>query len=89
MTLDQAITLMEGMLKIALLVGTPVLLAAFVVGLLVSIFQAATQIHEMTLTFIPKIIAVIAVLIVFGSWMITKLSDYIHEIFDTLVTMLR
>lgn len=64
MTVDQAINLMQGMLFTSLMVGGPVILIAFIVGLLISIFQAATQIHEMTLTFIPKIVATIVALII-------------------------
>ncbi|BCD68377.1 flagellar biosynthesis protein FliQ [Nitratiruptor sp. YY09-18] len=89
MNLDQVITLTEQMLKIALLVGAPVLAVAFGVGMLVSIFQAATQIQEMTLTFIPKIVATVAALIIFGSWMYVTLIDYFHSIFDALVTLIR
>jgi len=81
MSLDQVITLVEQMLKTALIVGAPVLATAFFVGLLVSIFQAATQIHEMTLTFIPKIVATVVALIVFGSWMFVMLTDYFRTIF--------
>ncbi len=89
MTLDQAITLMEQMLKTGMIVGGPILLVAFVVGLIISIFQAATQINEMTLTFIPKIVATISALIIFGSWMFTKLTDYTQDIFRNLLTILQ
>ncbi len=89
MNLDQTITLVEQMLKTALIVGAPVLLTAFAVGMLVSIFQAATQIQEMTLTFIPKIVATVVALIVFGSWMFVELSDYFHSIFQSLDTILK
>ncbi len=85
MNLDQVITLTEQMLKIALLVGAPVLAVAFGVGMLVSIFQAATQIQEMTLTFIPKIVATVAALILFGSWMFVTLTDYFRSIFEAIV----
>ncbi len=85
MNLDQVITLTEQMLKISLLVGAPVLAVAFGVGMLVSIFQAATQIQEMTLTFIPKIVATVAALIIFGSWMFVTLTDYFRSIFEAIV----
>ena len=84
MNLDQVITLTEQMLRIALVVGAPVLLTAFAVGMIVSIFQAATQIQEMTLTFIPKIVATVVALIVFGSWMFVTLTDYFHSIFVSI-----
>ena len=89
MNLDQVITLTEQMLKVSLIVGAPILLTAFAVGILVSIFQAATQIQEMTLTFIPKIVATVVALIVFGSWMFVTLTDYFHSIFQSIHTLFR
>ena len=89
MNLDQVITLVEQMLKVSLIVGTPVLMTAFVVGLLISIFQAATQIQEMTLTFIPKIIATVGALIIFGSWMFVTLTDYFQSIFHNLMKLIQ
>jgi flagellar biosynthetic protein FliQ len=89
MNLDQAITLIQNMLMTALMVGGPVLLVTFAVGLVISIFQAATQINEMTLTFIPKIVATILAMVFFGAWMFTKLSDYFHELFASLMKLLQ
>ncbi|BCD61872.1 MULTISPECIES: flagellar biosynthesis protein FliQ [Nitratiruptor] len=89
MNLDQVITLIEQMLKTSLIVGGPVLLTAFGVGMLVSIFQAATQIQEMTLTFIPKIVATVIALIVFGSWMFVELTDYFRSIFESIHTLIQ
>jgi flagellar biosynthetic protein FliQ len=63
-----------------LLVAAPLLLVALVVGLVVSIFQAATQINEATLSFVPKIIASVATLAVAGPWMMTTLVDYLRGI---------
>jgi len=85
MNIDQAITLVQQMLYTSLLVGAPVILIAFTVGLLISIFQAATQIHEMTLTFIPKIFATIVALIIFGSWIFRKLVDFTQELLKNLI----
>ncbi|GAA8015734.1 flagellar biosynthesis protein FliQ [Helicobacter pylori] len=62
--------------KITLMISLPVLLAGLVVGLLVSIFQATTQINEMTLSFVPKILAVVGVLILTMPWMTNMLLDY-------------
>ncbi len=89
MTVDQVITLGKNMLEVALLVGAPVLIATFVVGILVSILQAATQIHEMTLTFIPKILAALVAVFVFGGWMFMKLMDFMRENFQFLVNNFR
>lgn len=70
--------------KITLMISLPMLLAGLVVGLLVSIFQATTQINEMTLTFVPKILAVIVVLIFTLPWMLQTVLDYTKSIFDLI-----
>ncbi len=62
-----------------LMISSPVLAAALIVGLLVSLFQAVTQIHEATLAFVPKLIAAIAVFAIAGPWMLTMLIDYIRR----------
>jgi len=89
MTVEQVITLGQKMLEVALLVGSPVLIITFVVGLLISVFQAATQIHEMTLTFIPKILITLITLYLLGNWMLTKLIDYTRENFHYLLQVVR
>jgi flagellar biosynthesis protein FliQ len=66
-------------LTMLLMVSAPVLLVVLVVGLLVSIFQAATQINEATLSFVPKVLATVAVLVVAGPWMVTTLVEYIQR----------
>ncbi|MES1938628.1 flagellar biosynthetic protein FliQ [Salinisphaera sp. T5B8] len=70
----------QGM-KVTLLMATPLLLTALLVGLVVSLFQAATQINEMTLSFIPKILAVFAALIVAGPWMLGLIQDFTRDLF--------
>ncbi len=80
MTPSEAITLLQNAVIMTMLISAPVLLVAMVVGLLISLFQAITQIQEMTLTFVPKIVAVMATLLFLSSWMITKLVDYTHEL---------
>ncbi len=67
-----------------LLVSAPVLGAALLVGLLVSLFQAITQIHEATLAFVPKLIAVIAVFAIAGPWMLTMLVEYIRRMLEAI-----
>ena len=66
-------------LYILLLVSAPILIAVLVVGLVVSVFQAATQINEQTLSFVPKIVAAVAVLAIAGPWMMTTLVEYLHR----------
>ena len=89
MTPAQAITLTQNAVTLTLLLSAPVLLVAMVVGLLISLFQAVTQIQEMTLTFVPKIVAVMATLLFLSSWMINKLVDYTHELIVNLPNIIR
>jgi flagellar biosynthesis protein FliQ len=70
--------------EITLLVSAPLFIAALVTGLLVSIFQAATQINEATLSFVPKLIVVFFTLIIAGPWMITLLTDYIQRLYSSI-----
>jgi flagellar biosynthetic protein FliQ len=74
-------------MEVTLMLAAPMLLTALVVGLLVSIFQAATQINEMTLTFIPKLIGVFVVLVVAGPWMLTVMLDYMRQVFTSIPGM--
>ena len=69
-----------------LLVGGPILGVSLLVGLLVSVFQAMTQIQEQTLTFIPKVVAVIAVLLVLGPWMLSVLTAYTSNLLKQLAS---
>ncbi|GEO24823.1 flagellar biosynthetic protein FliQ [Alicyclobacillus acidoterrestris] len=64
----------------------PVLLLGLAVGLLISIFQATTQIQEQTLAFVPKIVAVMVALLVFGPWMLTNLTDFTSNILSNLMS---
>lgn len=89
MTLDIAVNLVDGMFKTTILIAAPVILITFIIGLLISIFQAATQINEMTLTFVPKIIATAIGLIIFGSWMTVKMIDYTKETLETILTFIK
>nr|WP_234419531.1 flagellar biosynthesis protein FliQ [Lelliottia sp. WB101] len=71
-------------MKVAISVAAPLLLVALVTGLVISILQAATQINEMTLSFIPKIIAVFVAIIIAGPWMLNLLLDYMRNLFTNL-----
>jgi len=68
-------------LKVIVYVSAPVLIISMVVGLIISIFQATTQIQEQTLTFVPKILSVVAAIAIFGSWMLRVLIEYTQNIF--------
>ncbi|HQJ40253.1 MAG TPA: flagellar biosynthesis protein FliQ [Exilispira sp.] len=71
------------------IIGAPLLLAPLIVGLVVSIFQATTQIQEQTLTFVPKIIAIFAVAGILGPWMITRLINYINYLINLIPNAIR
>ena len=71
-------------LYMLLMVAAPVLLTILAVGLLVSIFQAATQIHEATLSFVPKVIGAVAVLAIAGPWMLTTLVEYLQRTLQSI-----
>lgn len=84
MNSQSVLTIAQQALFVTVLVSAPMLLTALVVGLIVSIFQAATQINEMTLSFIPKLLAVFAVLLIAGPWMIAQLVDYVQRLFTSI-----
>ena len=71
-------------LYLLLMVSAPVLLVVLVVGLVVSVFQAATQINEATLSFVPKIVAAVAVLAIAGPWMLTSLVEYLQRTLQSI-----
>ena len=83
------VSLVNRAIFIALEVSTPMLLAGLVIGLIISIFQAVTQINEMTLTFIPKIVVTVAVLSLFLPWMATMLIDFTIYIFGLFPSIAR
>jgi len=71
-------------MKMTLLLGAPLLLVALVTGLIISLFQAATQINEMTLSFIPKLLAVCATMVIAGPWMLNSILDYMRQLFSSI-----
>lgn len=87
MSPDSVMSLGRQAMEVTLLVSAPLLLVALAIGLVVSIFQAATQINETTLSFIPKLIGIFVTLIVAGPWMLAILSDYMRQMFTSIATM--
>jgi flagellar biosynthetic protein FliQ len=81
---DQVLNLGMDAIVVALKIALPVLLVGMLVGFAVSIFQAVTQIQEMTLTFIPKILAMVAVLVVAGPWMLDQILSYTAELWGSI-----
>ena len=80
MTPESVLSLAQQALQVTLLMAAPPLLAALLTGLIVSVFQAATQINELTLSFIPKLFAIFVVLVLFGPWMLGILLDYMRNL---------
>ncbi len=84
MTPDSVVSLVRQALEMAMLAAGPLLLASLLTGLLVSIFQAATQINEMTLTFIPKLIVMFVVLVLLGPWTLELMVDFMVRLFNSI-----
>jgi len=87
MTPDMAVNLCRKAIQTILMISAPMLLAGMVIGLIVSTFQAATQINEQTLTFIPKIVVVFLTLLFFGPWIIHIMVNFTVGLFETMVTL--
>jgi len=88
MTPQTVMAIGQGALELTLIISAPLLLSALIVGLIVSVFQAATQINEMTLSFIPKLVAIFAALLISGPWIITMLTDYMRRLFGNIPTLI-
>jgi flagellar biosynthetic protein FliQ len=88
MTPTTVIDLGRQALELTLLVSAPLFIAALVTGLIISIFQAATQINEQTLSFVPKLIATFITLVLAGPWMITMMTDFIRRLFESIPSMI-
>lgn len=84
MNSQTVLTLGQEALQVMLMVSGPLLIVALVIGLVVSILQAATQINEMTLSFIPKILGIFATLMLLGPWMISTLVDYTQRLITNI-----
>jgi flagellar biosynthetic protein FliQ len=84
-----AIEVVGQAIKVALMLSAPMLVGALVVGVLVSIFQAVTQINEQTLSFIPKILVIIAALVIFSPWMMETMVSYTHDLFTSIPELIR
>lgn len=87
MDAQMVLTLGREALLMMLMVSSPVLGAMLIVGLVVSLFQAVTQINEATLSFVPKLVAAIAVFAIAGPWMLSLLVDYLRRIIESIPTM--
>ena len=84
-----AIEVVSQAIKVALMLSAPMLAGALVVGVLVSIFQAVTQINEQTLSFIPKILVIVAALVIFSPWMMETMVTYTKDLFISIPELIR
>jgi flagellar biosynthetic protein FliQ len=87
MTPESVMTLAHQAMYVGLVLAAPLLLVALVVGLVVSLFQAATQINETTLSFIPKLLAIAVTLVLVGPWMLTTMLDYLRHTLTSIPTL--
>jgi flagellar biosynthetic protein FliQ len=87
MTPESVMTLGRNAMEVTLMVSAPLLLVALIIGLVVSIFQAATQINEQTLSFIPKLVGVFVALVIAGPWMLSVMLDYMRQVFTSIPGM--
>jgi flagellar biosynthetic protein FliQ len=89
MTVGDITSLLQGGVREVILLASPMLLSALLVGLIVAIFQATTSIQEQTLTFVPKVLAILLILAFLGGWMFTSLGDYTVQLFRMIPEMAR
>ena len=88
MNSQTVLTIGQQALEMTLLISAPLLLTALIVGLAVSVLQAATQINEMTLSFIPKLLSLFAALVIAGPWMLSTFSDYMRNLIESIPNMI-
>ena len=86
LTAGQVMDTLRNMLIVCLQIAAPILLVSIVVGLVIAIFQAATQIHEQTLTFVPKLLVIALMLLLMGSFIYNVLSSFTIEVFELMTT---
>lgn len=87
MSPEQVMEIMKEAMMVAFELAGPLLIISIVVGLIIAIFQAATQIHEQTLTFVPKLIVIALVLLALGSWMFKVMDEFVQELFAIMAAL--
>ena len=87
MTQGDVLAILQDSLLVALKLAAPMLVASIAIGLVIAIFQAATQIHEQTLTFVPKVLVIALLLIIMGSWMMTMMNDLVQRLFQIMTRL--
>ena len=87
MTQGDVLAILQESLLVALKLSAPMLVISIAIGLVIAIFQAATQIHEQTLTFVPKVLVIALLLIIMGSWMMTLMDDLVQRLFQIMTRL--
>lgn len=85
MSISLIMEIMQAAAGTAIKIGAPILFISLIIGLVIAVFQAATQIHEQTLTFVPKLFITAIILIMLGPWMMEVMSDFTYYIFDLML----
>lgn len=85
MTNLEVLSIMKSAMIVAIKIGGPILILSMAIGALISIIQAATQIHEQTITFVPKVILIIVICMLCGSWMLETLQDFLYQVFKLMI----
>ena len=88
MSPESVMSMGRNAVEVLLMISAPMLLAALIIGLVVSVFQAATQINETTLSFIPKLVGIFVALVIAGPWMLTVMMNYMHQLFSNIPGMI-
>jgi flagellar biosynthesis protein FliQ len=83
-TPEDVITVGQQAMEMAAMLAAPLLLSSLAIGLLIGVFQAATQINEMTLSFIPKLVVIMVVLMTAGNWMLTSMTDFTRRLYQSI-----
>ncbi|MDF2948789.1 MAG: fliQ [Sedimentibacter sp.] len=87
MSISLVMELMQAAAATAFKIGMPILIVSLIIGLVIAVFQAATQIHEQTLTFVPKLLITAILLISLGPWMMEVMSDFTYYVFELMLTV--
>lgn len=87
MSIGQVMQIIQAAMVTVLKVSAPVLLISMAVGLIIAVLQAATQIHEQSVVFVPKLVAIAVILVMMGSWMMENMKDFTYYIFDQIVKL--
>jgi len=87
MSISLIMEVMQSAAAVAIKISAPILMVSLIIGLVIAVFQAATQIHEQTMTFVPKLFITAVMLIILGAWMMETMADFTYYVFDLMLTV--